>query len=72
MSQDPQGRKMVNIPQAMELIGVSRRTIYNWLGAGLLEYTRAAGGTIRIVEESLWSAKSNPNKGWSKSLSSSV
>lgn len=46
--------RTVSIPQACARVGVCRRTIYNWLAAGKLEYVRTAGGSIRIVEESLW------------------
>lgn len=44
----------VSIAEAQERCGVSRRTIYNWIAAGRLEYFRTAGGAIRIVEDSLW------------------
>lgn len=46
-------RKTVNIIQAMRLAGVSRRTIYNWLSAGKLEYFRVASGSIRIFVDTL-------------------
>ena len=47
-------RKTLSIAQACGVVGVSRRTIYNWLKANKLEYTRTAGGSVRIVEASLW------------------
>lgn len=47
-------RPTVSIRQACALAGVSRRTIYNWLAAGKLEYVRTAGGSVRIFEDSLW------------------
>ena len=47
-------RKTVSIPRACELVGVSRRTIYNWISAGKVEYIRTAGGSIRIFADSLW------------------
>lgn len=47
-------RATVNILQASEIVGVSQRTIYNWVRAGKVEYTRTAGGSIRIFEDSLW------------------
>ena len=46
--------KMVTIAQACEACGVSRRTIYNWLGDGTLRYRRTAGGNVRIFADSLW------------------
>ena len=40
--------------KACELVGVSRRTIYNWLSAGKIEYVRTAGGSVRIFVDTLW------------------
>lgn len=40
--------------KACEVVGVSRRTIYNWIQANKVEYVRTAGGAIRIFEDSLW------------------
>jgi excisionase family DNA binding protein len=40
--------------KACELVGVSRRTIYNWLSAGKIEYVRTAGGSVRIFADTLW------------------
>jgi excisionase family DNA binding protein len=39
---------------ACVLVGVSRRTIYNWITAGKVEYVRTAGGSVRIFADSLW------------------
>jgi len=47
-------RKTVSIPRACELVGVSRRTIYNWLAGGKVQYVRTAGGSVRIFEDTLW------------------
>lgn len=47
-------REIVTILKACELVGVSRRTIYNWISKGKLEYIRTAGGSIRIFKDSLW------------------
>lgn len=47
-------RKAVSIMKACELVGVSRRTIYNWITGGKVEYVRTAGGSIRIFVDSLW------------------
>lgn len=47
-------RQTVSIMKACEMVGVSRRTIYNWIAAGKVEYVRTAGGSIRIFQESLW------------------
>jgi excisionase family DNA binding protein len=47
-------RKTIPIMKACELVGVSRRTIYNWLSSGKIEYVRTAGGSVRIFEDTLW------------------
>ena len=47
-------RKTISIMKACELVGVSRRTIYNWLSSGKIEYIRTAGGSVRIFVDTLW------------------
>lgn len=47
-------RELLSIQQAMTRVGVSRRTIYNWLDAGKLEYVRTAGGMVRIFADTLF------------------
>lgn len=47
-------RKTISIMKACELVGVSRRTIYNWLASGKVEYIRTAGGSVRIFVDTLW------------------
>jgi excisionase family DNA binding protein len=47
-------RKTVSIMKACELVSVSRRTIYNWLALGKVEYVRTAGGSVRIFVDTLW------------------
>jgi excisionase family DNA binding protein len=47
-------RKTVSIPRACELVGVSRRTIYNWIASGKIQYVRTAGGSVRIFADTLW------------------
>ena len=47
-------RKAISIMKACELVGVSRRTIYNWLASGKVEYVRTAGGAVRIFADTLW------------------
>jgi excisionase family DNA binding protein len=49
-------RRAISITQACESVGVSRRTIYNWMAAGKVQYVRTAGGAVRIFEDSLWRA----------------
>jgi len=52
-------RQTLSIMKACEAVGVSRRTIYNWISAGKVEYVRTAGGSIRIFTDSLWREPSN-------------
>jgi excisionase family DNA binding protein len=40
--------------KACELVGVSRRPIYNWIAGGKVEYVRTAGGSVRIFVDTLW------------------
>jgi len=47
-------RQTVSIMKACDMVGVSRRTIYNWIAANKLEYVRTAGGGIRIFVDTLW------------------
>ena len=47
-------RKTTSIMKACEMVGVSRRTIYNWLSSGKIEYIRTAGGSVRIFADTLW------------------
>ena len=47
-------RQTLSIMKACEAVGVSRRTIYNWIAAGKVEFVRTAGGSIRIFADTLW------------------
>ena len=47
-------RRTISIMKACELVGVSRRTIYNWIASGKVEYVRTAGGSVRIFVDTLW------------------
>jgi excisionase family DNA binding protein len=55
-------RQTVSIMKACELVGVSRRTIYNWIAAGKVEYVRTAGGSIRIFVDTLWRQPDGTNR----------
>lgn len=48
------GRETVSIMKACEIVGVSRRMIYNWIAANKVEYVRTAGGAIRIFVDTLF------------------
>lgn len=53
-------RQTVSIARAGELVGVSRRTIYNWIAGGKIQYVRTAGGSIRIFVDTLWREPDQP------------
>ena len=48
--------------KACELVGVSRRTIYNWIASGKVEYVRTAGGSVRIFADTLWRSPNEPSR----------
>ena len=48
--------------KACELVGVSRRTIYNWLSSGKIEYVRTAGGSVRNFVDTLWRDANNSDR----------
>lgn len=54
-------RQTLSIMKACEVVGVSRRTIYNWIAAKKVEYIRTAGGSIRIYADTLWRDASAPS-----------
>ena len=54
-------RQTLSIMKACEVVGVSRRTIYNWIAAGKVEYVRTAGGSIRIFADTLWRDPASAN-----------
>ena len=54
LREEPMDRQTLSIMKACEAVGVSRRTIYNWIAAGKVEYVRTAGGSIRIFADTLW------------------
>lgn len=47
-------RPLVPIMEAASLAGVSRRTIYNWIRDGKVQYIRTAGGSVRIYLDTLF------------------
>ena len=62
-------RKTISIMKACELVGVSRRTIYNWIAGGKVEYVRTAGGSVRIFVDTLWRQPSRSSELTSKEVS---
>ena len=53
-------RTTVSIPRACDVVGVSRRTIYNWMSSGKVQYVRTAGGSVRIFTDTLWRDANTP------------
>lgn len=49
---DHTGRS-VAIDKAVERLGVSKRTIYNWIREGKLQTMRTLGGSQRVLVESI-------------------
>lgn len=47
-------RETITIQSAMTRAGVSRRTIYNWLRDGKVEYVRTAAGSVRIFADTIF------------------
>jgi excisionase family DNA binding protein len=62
-------RQTLSIMKACEAVGVSRRTIYNWISAGKVEYVRTAGGSIRIFADTLWRDGASPARSESQEAS---
>ena len=50
---EPRIGRSVSIDQAAELLGVSRRTVYNRIRDGRLSTIRTLGGSQRVLIESL-------------------
>ncbi len=51
---------MLTIPQAAELVGVSRQTIYDWINSGFLGYEQI--GYFRLVNQDAVLAASEAKK----------
>lgn len=47
-------RLLVSISDAAQLAAVSRRTVYNWMTRGLVEWTENAGGRRLVFEDTLF------------------
>lgn len=50
----PPSRPTGTIQEACAHCGVSRRTIYNWIAAGKIEYCRTASGSVRVYLDTLY------------------
>ena len=65
-------RQTLSIMKACEVVGVSRRTIYNWIAANKVEYVRTAGGSIRIFADTLWRDASSAGRGAEETSATSL
>jgi excisionase family DNA binding protein len=63
---EPRLGRSVSIEQAAQLLGVSRRTIYNRIRDGRLQTIRTLGGSQRVLVESLH-VQSRHSGDWSPS-----
>src|ERR1700730_4210520 len=52
-SSEPRIGRSVSLDQAAELLGVSRRTIYNRIREGRLQTIRTLGGSKRVLLDSI-------------------
>lgn len=60
--------RLLSVTQACALVGVSRRTVYNWITSGQVEYVRLPNGRARIVASSLTARVVTPNAAQHKQL----
>jgi len=58
---EPRIGRSVSLDHAAELLGVSRRTIYNRIRDGRLQTIRTAGGSQRVLLDSVSSAFARPS-----------
>jgi excisionase family DNA binding protein len=58
----PPRRELLTINHACERASVSRRTRYNWIMAGKVEWCRTVGGPRRIYADTLFVLYDDPPK----------
>lgn len=46
-------RQTISIEDALKTFNLSRRTIYNWMKEGMVEYVRTPAGSRRVLVDSL-------------------
>jgi excisionase family DNA binding protein len=59
----PRIGRSVSLDHAAELLGVSRRTIYNRIREGRLQTIRTLGGSQRVLIESVQESRARANDG---------
>jgi len=71
---DPEPRvgRSVSLDHAAEILGVSRRTIYNRIREGRLQTIRTLGGSQRVLVDSLATPASHLNAAGADNVASTV
>lgn len=49
-----EGQEVVTIKNAQRTVGVSRRTIYNWIQKGIIKTVKIASGRTLIIKHTLY------------------
>lgn len=62
---EPRIGRSISLDRAAELLGVSRRTIYNWIRENRLQTVRTLGGSQRVLLESVLQAGVAPSAAFS-------
>lgn len=57
MSDKTESKLLLSITEVTKKLGVSRRTVYNWIESGKVEILRVPSGCVRVVAESLLTDK---------------
>jgi excisionase family DNA binding protein len=47
-------RAVMSVNDVCAFVGVTRRTVYNWVAADKVEYVRTPGGRLRIFADTLY------------------
>lgn len=48
------GREIITVQEAVKRVGMSRRTVYNWIAQGKVELVRLPSGAPRIFADTLF------------------
>jgi len=59
---EPRIGRSVSLDHAAQLLGVSRRTIYNRIREGRLQTIRTLGGSQRVLIDSVEGSRSDPDR----------
>jgi len=64
---EPRIGRSVSLDHAAELLGVSRRTVYNRIREGRLQTIRTLGGSQRVLLDSVQEVRNRPVDAFSQS-----